>query len=296
MEFLGTSTIDHDKHSGTIFHLLPSFNMIDKEDENTTLLDKYQRNSVFWWATPILEQRAWMQFRESQEADVLDFIQTLSNDPASRGKAWEAEIHHLIQCVGIQGTLRNLETGEVIKDYAISRSSGALFQNFEDINRTADYWRPVSPIHKTCDSYKPSDGLMFQMTVGKTHPINISGLENVVQSQVFRSFQKEHPETPLRMIFIVHPSVFKNFKKQSYTYKSKEKEQEGNSKTTSKNRKRNTTKRKAEQKIAIETQVCQYVMEVDLEERLRSLRQKMGIKRPRSAKDSNKHGKRWKAS
>ena len=117
MEYLGNSTVDHDKHSRTIFHLLPSFSMIDKEDENTTLLDKYQRNSVLWWATPVLEQRAWVQFRESQEADVLDFIQSLRNESTSRGKAWEAEIHHLIQCVGIQGTLRNLETDEVIKRF-----------------------------------------------------------------------------------------------------------------------------------------------------------------------------------
>ena len=97
----------------------------------------------------------WMQFRESQEADVLDFIQSLSNESTSRGKAWEAEIHHLIQCIGIQGTLRNLETGEVIKDFAISRSSGALFHNFENINITADYWRPVSPIHKHATRTNP---------------------------------------------------------------------------------------------------------------------------------------------
>ena len=98
MEYLGTSRVDRDKHSGTIFRLLPSFSMIDKEDENTTLLDKYRRNSVFWWATPVLEQR---NFRESQEADVLNFIQTLSNKSTSRGEAWEAEIHHIIHCVGI---------------------------------------------------------------------------------------------------------------------------------------------------------------------------------------------------
>ena len=116
---------------------------------------------------------------------------------------------------------------------------------------------------------------MFQMTVGKTHSINISCLENIVQSQIFRSFQKEHPDTPLRMAFIVHPAVFKEFKKQSYTYKSEE-EEEGNSKAASKSRQRNTTKRKEERKIAIETQVCQYVMEVDRGERLGSFRQKIG--------------------
>ena len=46
-----------------------------------------------------------MQFRESQEADVLDFIQSLSNESTLRGEAREAGIHHLIQCIGIQVTL-----------------------------------------------------------------------------------------------------------------------------------------------------------------------------------------------
>ena len=69
---------------------------------------------------------------------------------------------------------------------------------------------------------------MFQMTVGKTHPINISILENIVQSQIFRSFQKERPPT-----LDLHRPVFKDFKKQSYTYKSEE-EEEGNSKAASK--------------------------------------------------------------
>ena len=153
----------------------------------------------------------------------------------------------------------------------------------------------MNPIHKTCDSYKPSTDLMFQMTIDKTHPINISGLENIVQSQIFRSFQKEHPDTRLRMVFIVHPTIFKEFKKQSYTYKSEE-EEEGNPKAASKSRQRNTTKRKEERKIAIETQVCQYVMEVDLEERLRSLRQKFATKRLRSGKDSNERVKKRKES
>jgi len=97
------------------------------------------------------------------------------------------------------------------------------------------------------------------------------------------------------MVFIVHPAVFKEFKKQSYTYKSEE-EEEGNSKVASKNRQRNTMKRKEERKIAIETQVCQYVMEVDLEERLRSLRQKFGTKRRWSGNDSDERVKKRKDS
>jgi hypothetical protein len=49
-------------------------------------------------------------FPEAQEAEVIDFIQTLNNDASSRGKAWEEQIRHLIGTVGIEGILRNLET------------------------------------------------------------------------------------------------------------------------------------------------------------------------------------------
>jgi len=56
------------------------------------------------------------------------------------------------------------------------------------------------------------------MTVGKSHDINISGLEDILKSEVFEDWRQQHPDEKLKMIFIVHPSVYEKFTKQSYLY------------------------------------------------------------------------------
>ena len=41
----------------------------------------------------------------------------------------------------------------------------------------AAHWRPAGRTHQICDSYKPSTGLILQMTVGTKREINMSGLK-----------------------------------------------------------------------------------------------------------------------
>ena len=130
---------------------------------------------------------------------------------------------------------------------------------------------------------------MLQMTIGVSHQINICGLEDILKSGIFDDWTKQHPNEKLRMIFIVHPSVYKEFTKQTYTYNYVA--EEGNSKDDSEKGLRNTEKRKEERKAAIESKVTQYVMAVDLEKRLKVLLQP-GVKRLRQEEDTGEREKK----
>jgi hypothetical protein len=57
---------------------------------------------------------------------------------------------------------------------------------------------------------------MFQMTVGKSHEINISGLEEILKSNIFEAWRKERQDEYLKLMFIVHKSTYKEFGKQNY--------------------------------------------------------------------------------
>lgn len=290
LPYLGTYSLDHQRHSGTVFHLFPAFKMTEGQNWSS-LFDKYSK-PCFWWATETLERQSWLRFRSEQEANVIDFIETLSHDSITRGKAWEYLIHHYIEVSGLRGTLRNLETGDITNDFFIPPTACAFFKYLVDIDSSADYWRPDSSQLKTCDSYLPSSGLMVQMTVGKQHPINISGLEEILKSNIFQSWQENNPDEKLRLIFIVHKSVFNNFGKQSYKYNDGD--ANGNSITAAKNRLRNNLNIKEERKRHVEAKVTQYVLGVDLEQTLKRLRH--SVKRERAddseVKDEQKRQKR----
>ena len=267
--YLGTSSLDHNRQLGSIFHLFPAFRLDQRKQISKKKLYSHAY-AAYWWATNLLENKAWSQFRNEREADVLDFIETLNNDASIRGKFWEQEIHQLIEHTGIQGTLRELETGNITKNFKVAKSSTSFFKMLTDINPSSDYWRPESKIHKTCNSYKPSMGAMFQMTVGKSHEINISGLEEILRSKVFDSWRKEHRNECLKLIFIVHKSVYQEFGKQHYRFTSPDAEE--NCKAAQAKKPRNTIKLKESRKRSIESKIRQYVLEIDVEELLKNYR------------------------
>jgi hypothetical protein len=111
-----------------------------------SLYDRYTAKPSYWWATACLEREAWAHFRLQQEEEVINFINTLSNDPICGGKAWEAEMNHLISSCGVSVDLKDLEMGEVISDFRIQASSTAYFTRFADIDDEAEYWQPVVAI------------------------------------------------------------------------------------------------------------------------------------------------------
>jgi hypothetical protein len=263
LEYLGTSNLDHPRYSGRVFHLLPGFMLQKDASEDITFLQKYTEGRAYGWASETMERKAWAQFRHREELKVIDFIEALSNDSTTRGRAWEAQIHHLISVSGVKGPLRNLQTGKVTEDFSISQSTTSYFSLLEDIDSSSQYWRPVSFIHKTSDGYMPGSGLLVQMTVGADHEINIAGIEDVLEAGVFTEWGDKHPDENLRLIFIVHPSVFDAFQKQTYRYSNEEVEG---------TKIRNTEKRKKMRRDRVEDRVEQYVMKVDLKETLERLR------------------------
>ena len=144
MRFLGTYDLDHDHLSGKLFHLYPDF--LKSHEDNPSLVDKYDAmNAKYYWATKALETRAWARFGRQQEEEVLDFILTKTNDPASRGNAWEPYIHLLIESEGLKGTLRNLGSTDSEQLFSLKRGKVTFFKHFNEIDDSAQYWRPSVP-------------------------------------------------------------------------------------------------------------------------------------------------------
>jgi hypothetical protein len=197
--------------------------MEDAKCSHLTLTERYHtKNAKFYWASEELEKKAWAQFRYQQEADVVNFIMTVSNDPRSRGHTWEAYIHHCIQTSGIRGTLKNLGTGSTRENFTLRCGKAGFFQTFDQIDNSAQYWQPVSKRHPTCDAYIVSDGIMLQMTVGQQHTINMNGLEAALKSSIFTQWENDNPEKPLKFIFIVDTAAYEEYlRDQSFKYTNK---------------------------------------------------------------------------
>jgi len=81
MRRLGTYNLDHYQESGKLFHLLPCFKSLTSEEaDKMTLLDRYDSsNARYYWASEALERKAWAAFRNEKEADVLDYVLTMTH-------------------------------------------------------------------------------------------------------------------------------------------------------------------------------------------------------------------------
>ena len=269
IRYLGNYDLDHNHHSGKIFHLYPCFKTLTKaETDELNLRDRYDGETAkYYWASEMLERKAWRHLRRQQEAEVIEYISTLNNDPVARGKPWEEHIHQLIETSGLEGTLRNLETDEE-HQFILRPRFTSFFDKFEDVDDSAQYWRPTSRKHPTCDGYIPEQGIMLQMTIGEEHNINIEGLERAMNSGIFQEWEDEHPEEKLKLIFVVDSAVYSEYqRKQTFRYSRSEK--------NANNKRKNETK-----KEKIESQMEQYVLKIDLSARLRELRFGKKCKRP----------------
>jgi len=256
LPYIGTYSLDHERHPGRYFHLFPAFQIGDEDFESMSLCQRYTARPSYWWATARMEKEAWANFRKQQEEDVIDFINTLSNDPICRGKAWEAEMHYLISSCGVTGELKDLETGDIVHDFKIQASSTAYFNHFSDIDGAADYWLPVVPNHTPGDSYVPGNGLILQMSVGKSHNINVKGVEELLDSGAFGPWEDGNPQDLIKFVFVLHEDVADKYDLQplKFTYNPKH---------------RGTEKKRAQY---VNSHIKQYTFTVDLEKRLQELR------------------------
>ena len=176
---------------------------------------------------------------------------------------------------GIEGTLRSLETGEEQRCLLRPRRT-RFFDEFDDIDDSAQYWRPASKKHPACDGYIPEQGIMLQITVGDEHSINMEGLEKAKNSGIFREWEDEHPEEQLKLILVVDLAAYSECeRKHTFRYPRSEK---------SANSERKNEKRKEK----VESQMEQYVLKIDLSARLRELRYGASYKRPREDDDEER--------
>ena len=273
MRYLGSYDLDHYHQSGKLFHLLPCFKSLTAEEVGKmTLLDRYDRsNARYYWASEALERKAWTTYRNEKEADVVDYVLTLNNDPSARGKAWEEKIHKLIQSSGLRGPLRNLDSDEITDDLFLHSSNTRFFQDLDEIDDSAHYWRPTSKRHPTCDGYLPEKGIMLQMTIGSGHSINMDGLEKILNSGIFTEWENNHPDETLRLIFVVDVSADLEFiKEQTFRY-------------TESINKADRGRSKEKRREFVNSRVTQYVMKIDLEASLKEIRSGAGCKRGRMA-------------
>jgi len=153
-------------------------------------------------------------------------------------------------------------------DFLLHSSNTRFFQDLNEIDNLAQYWRPTSKRHLTCDGYLPEKGIMLQMTVGSGHSINMDGLEKILNSGVFTECENNHLEEILRFIFVVDASADSGFITFRYT-QSMNKADRGRS--------------KEERREFVNSRVTQYVMKIDLDARLKEIRSGDGYKRGREA-------------
>jgi hypothetical protein len=175
-----------------------------------------------------LHRQAWMKLRKDKEADIIDFIQSLSNDQGCRGKAWEEANPSSYRICGSSGYTSQLGNRRNLQKFL--------------------YW----PKQR--------------------------------RSNIFQDWETSNPGGKIRLLFIVHPSGFREFSKQSYKYHDVD--PNGNSIKATKEKPRNAAKVKEQRKKKAELQVIQHVLEVDLEGRLRKLRG-FGAKRAVSEVDGD---------
>ena len=212
MQFLGTYDLDHDHLSGKLFHLYPGF--LKSQEDNPSLMDKYEAvNAKYYWATKVLEARAWAQFGRQQEEEVLDFILTKANDPAARGNAWEPYIHLLIESEGLKGIMRKLGSTDSEQLFSLKPGKTTFFKHFNEIDDSVRYWRPSIRNHPTCDAYIPEAGIMLQMTIGQSHSINVPGLQKALSSGIFAVWENAYPTERLKFIFVVDPFAYDEYQK-----------------------------------------------------------------------------------
>ena len=157
IRYLGNYDLDHNHHSGKIFHLFPCFKTLTKEEtDELTLKDRYDGETAkYYWASEMLERKAWRHLRRQQRLKLLSTSQ-LSTTILSRGGNLEEHIHQLIETSGLEGTPRNLETDRTSVYFTASITS--FFDKFDDIDDSAQYWRPTSRKHPACDGNIPDQG------------------------------------------------------------------------------------------------------------------------------------------
>lgn len=276
-KYLGTYNLDHQQHSGRIFHLYPCFSTTAEEYATLNMTVRYATaRARYYWASEALERKAWTYFRREREAEVIEYILTTSNDPGSRGKAFEEHIHQLLAATGISGSLKSLESGEKIERFSLKPKNTMFFATVEDIDKSAEYWRPIARNYASLDGLLPANGVVLQMTVGKDHPINVPGLEKILKSGIFAEWENENPTERIKFVFVLDEENEEIDRKQSLAFG--ESEQKKTSEQLEQKKRRAERSRRQE---AIEARIEQYALRVDLEGRLKELRRYNTNKRGR---------------
>ena len=161
-------------------------------------------------------------------------IRDLGEAGGMRGHMFEPWAHKLL-LQGGKFQVRNLRTG----DRDTLTLPGLQLKQFESLNDVADcdkstYCVPVSKRFEAIDSFIKPDKV-FQMTVSKTHPCKMRGLEDVVKilnhdssnsssnsSTSRRKKPKLEPHT-VRLYFVVPKEIFSTIGIQLYANSDKEK-------------------------------------------------------------------------
>lgn len=158
-------------------------------------------------------------------------------------------MHHQISSCGVEGELKDLETGEVFDNFAIKAILNSLLLSpLREIDGESEYWQPVVANHTPSDSYVLGKGLILQMSVAESHEINVEGVEDLLDNQAFAPRKDANGDERIKFLFVRHSDVANKYGLQ-------------NLKSTKKGRAMNVNNR-----------IKQYSFTVDLEERLQILR------------------------
>ena len=124
----------------------------------------------------------------------------------------EEHIHRFIGTSGVIGTFANLEE-EAVVDFKLPAQTSRFFETFKEIDDSAQYWCPTSKVHSTCDAYIPKKEIMLQITIGQEHTINMDGLEQIIDSGIFRKWKTNIQGSHLNLCLLLTHQLIHNSKK-----------------------------------------------------------------------------------
>lgn len=115
--------------------------------------------------------------------------------------------------------------------FKLPAQTSKLFETYKEIDDSAQYWRPTSKVHSTCDAYIPEKGIVLQMMIGPEHTINMDGLRRDNEQVNIPKAENEHPGEPLKLVFVIDTSVYTQFEN-NQTFKFPQSSKKANAKRT----------------------------------------------------------------
>jgi hypothetical protein len=218
---VGSGSLDHATMSGILVHLIPD--------------TPYYNSFTYRWASTYIMMKSFDKLFniKQKEIDCLLVTGEVLHLSTLYRLLFEPWFHRRVCAQGYKGRIRKLKPGHEmqgltrrkrnkmgiwvdnlgITKYNIPKLEENVFFYRRHI-RLECYNRPTSPNYDGVDSLCPHRGEIFQVTSTQSHPIKTKNLG--LLRPLFDDFLAMNPKQRVKFIFVVLPSRFETFVKQTY--------------------------------------------------------------------------------